>query len=399
MVAPRRLRRRHGTHRFVRHRVQFPRAVRSYRIDPGYAVETNRHGTGAQPVACYDAPLSSRYRGRDEQRSAPWSTRRRSDSAGFSTGSCRAPCSSRSRAYVALPLRPLRGISLSYAAQHGIQPCPGAGSRRAVRAPDCGLSGVRIVTSGDNSATEWSSVEARVELAALAVRTTRARPTFDFSEAKLHAGDPYAVGIVPDPADCARFAAGRNRASASSSSTSVELDGDHRSADRTARSTDRPSSASRRSPRCFGRTDPPIVEADVSIGDRQAPGLTGRISSRRRRDGYSNASEIDCARRRSGWPSRRSLRSLDGSWRGRHRRRSGPLRLVYSPVNAAFSATTRGAGGRSREPWRWGMRMSVDLRIPCRIGTANAFIDVLRGVRSRCSASDGEAAPERESPT
>ena len=228
--------------------------------------------------------------------------------------------------YVALPY----GLSWylpRLAAQHGMQLALGQ-VRVEPFESRLRFSDVRIRTSGD-TATEWSSAEARVELAAL----LSGRLVLDdirISEAKLHAGG--ARSGVPDPA-IAPASLPEEIDLGELVVESVEL----------AALTDRIGrpvtidQARIESLAALFRPDGSAIEADASIGDGKYR-LTGRINSDA--SGWILDARLDAR----GVPldAFTTLGGPGGSWRG-NIEGSGPLRLVYSPVNAAFSAT---AGGR-----------------------------------------------------
>ena len=229
--------------------------------------------------------------------------------------------------YVALPLG-LAWYLPQYAAQHGIRLDVGR-VRVEPFSSRLSLSGVRVATSGDTS-IEWSNVETRVDLAALAAgRLVLER--FRLSEAKLHAGDSVMNGIgvlqempvvLPE-----EVSVGELVIEDIELTTVSEMLGHPASADWVRISSldgvFRPEGAE--------------VEADLSIGEGRS-----RLHGRLNLDDTGwilNASEFAANDvPLDGLPT---LLGADGSWRGRLDG-TGPVRLVYSPVNGAFSATTGG---------------------------------------------------------
>ena len=192
-----------------------------------------------------------------------------------------------------------------------------------------GFSGVRVATSGDSS-IEWSNIESRVDLAEL-LSGRLVLDSFHLSDATFHAGDPgvgaagvlsqvpaalpdgVSVGeLVIDGVELATMSEALGRPVAIDSLRISSLD-----------KVFRPEGAE--------------VEADFTIGKGRS-----RLQGRLNLDDTGwilNAAEIvanDVPL--DGLPA---LLGADGSWRGRLVG-AGPLRLVYSPVNGAFSATTGG---------------------------------------------------------
>ena len=229
--------------------------------------------------------------------------------------------------YVALPFG-LAWYLPRYAAQHGIHLDVGR-----VRVDPFGarlnFSGVRVATSGDSS-IEWSNVETRVDLAELAAgRLVLDR--FHLSEAKLHAGDAGVdgVGVLPEiPAGLPQeVSVGELVIDDIELATVSEALGHPATVDWLRISSldgvFRPEGAE--------------VEAALSIGTGRT-----RLHGRLNLDDTGwilNASEIvanDVPL--DGLPT---VLGADGRWRGRLDG-TGPVRLVYSPINGAFSATTGG---------------------------------------------------------
>ena len=229
--------------------------------------------------------------------------------------------------YVALPF----GIAWylpQYAAQHGIR----LDVERVRVEPfgsKLGLSGVRVATSG-HSSVEWSNVEARVDLAELASgRLVLDR--FHLSGAKLDAGDPNAdeIGVVPRMPTTLpeELSVGELVIDDIELTTVSEALGHPATVDWLRISSldgvFRPGGAE--------------VEADLSIG-KGGSRLHGHLNLDD--TGWIlNASEITANDiPLDGLPT---LLGADGSWRGRLDG-AGPVRLVYSPLNGAFSTTTGG---------------------------------------------------------
>ena len=191
------------------------------------------------------------------------------------------------------------------------------------------LFGVRVAASGD-SLIEWSNIKTRVDLAELASGRL-VLDSFRLSEAKLHAGDRGVdvTGVLskvpaelPEEVSVGEFSIDGVELAAISEAMGhpatidwlriSSLDG-----------VFQPGGAE--------------VEADLSIGEGRFS-LQGRVNLDE--SGWIlNAAEI-VARDvpLDGLPT---LLGADGSWRGRLDG-AGPVRLVYSPVNGAFSATTGG---------------------------------------------------------
>ena len=229
--------------------------------------------------------------------------------------------------YVALPFG-LAWYLPQYAAQHGIRLDVGR-VRVEPFSSKLSLSGVRVATSG-NSSVEWSNVETRVDLAELASgRVVLDR--FHLSKAKLHAGGPDAdgTGMLPEmPAALPEeVSVGEFVIEDTELTTITEALGHSATVDWLRISSldgvFRPEGAE--------------VEADLSIGNGRST-LHGRLNLDD--TGWIlNASEIVAIDvPLDGLPT---LLGAEGSWRGRLDG-AGPVRLVYSPVNGAFSATTGG---------------------------------------------------------
>ena len=201
------------------------------------------------------------------------------------------------------------------------------------------LYGVGVATSGQSS-TRWSSVAARVDLAAL-VSGRLVLDDFRLSEAELSVGEPTAGmdGVLPGGVSIGELVIDDVELGAIS-----EAAGHPVTIDRLrVASLDRAL-----------RPEGTEVEASLSVGAGRA-GLQGRISL----DGAAwilagevSADEVPF----EGLPA---LLGASGSWRGRLGG-AGPVRVVYSPTSGASSATTRG---------RWavdglelGLRFSPGLR-------------------------------------
>ena len=228
--------------------------------------------------------------------------------------------------YVALPF----GLALyipQLAAQYGIR----LDVERARVEPfrsRLRLSGVRIATSGDSS-IEWSNIETRVDLAEL-LSGRLVLDDFRLSEAKLHAGDPRTdvAGMLPEvpSALTEKVSVGELvidgvelAAISEAFGRSVAVDWLRISA---LDEVFRPEGAE--------------IEADISIGQGRSR-LQGQLALDE--TGWILNAEIGANDvPLDGFPA---LLGVDGTWRGRLDG-SGPVRLVYSPANGAFSATTGG---------------------------------------------------------
>ena len=229
--------------------------------------------------------------------------------------------------YVVLPIG-LAWYIPQIAAQYGIRVDVGR-VRVEPFASMLGFSEVRVATSGDSS-IEWSNIESRVDLAEL-LSGRLVLDSFHLSDATFHAGDPgvgaagvlsemravlpeeVSVGeLVIDGVELATMSEALGRPVAIDSLRISSVD-----------KVFRPEGAE--------------VEADFTIGKGRSR-LQGRLNVDD--TGWIlNAAEIvanDVPL--DGLPA---LLGADGSWRGRLVG-AGPLRLVYSPVNGAFSATTGG---------------------------------------------------------
>ena len=190
------------------------------------------------------------------------------------------------------------------------------------------LSGVRVATSGDSS-MEWSNIETRVDLAEL-LSGRLVLDGFRLSEAKLHAGDPRTdvAGMLPEVP------------SALPENVSVgELVIDGVELATISEALGRPVAVDWLRISSLDevfRPEGAEVEADISIGQGRSK-LRGRLNLDE--TGWILNTEIGANDvPLDGFPA---LLGVDGSWRGRLDG-SGPVRLVYSPVNGAFSATTGG---------------------------------------------------------
>ena len=228
--------------------------------------------------------------------------------------------------YVALPFG-LGSYLPRLAAQYGID-LDVKQVRVAPFASRLRLSGVRIATTGDSS-IEWSSVEARVDLAEL-LSGRLVLDGFRLSEAKLHAGGPgaEAAGPLPDvPAALPEaLSVGELVIDEIELASMSETFGRPVAIDwlRISSLDDvfRPGGAE--------------IEADVSIG-KGSSRLRGRLAvdaADWNLDAEVDASDVPL----DGLPA---LLGADGSWSGRLGG-SGPLRLVYAPGSGAFSATISG---------------------------------------------------------
>ena len=228
--------------------------------------------------------------------------------------------------YVALPFG-LAWYLPQYAARHGIRLDVGR-VRVDPFSARLNFSGVRVATSGD-SRIEWSNVETRVNLAELAA----GRLVLDrvhVSEAKLHAGDTVAEGgrvLAKIPALHEEVSVGELVIDDIELATVSEALGHPANVDRLRISS---------LDGLFG-PEGADVDAELSIGNGRSR-LHGRLNVDD--TGWIlNASEIvanDVPL--DGLPTllgadRPSRGRLDGA---------GPVRLVYSPFNGAFSATTGG---------------------------------------------------------
>ena len=229
--------------------------------------------------------------------------------------------------YVALPF----GLALyipQLAAQHGISLHVDRVRTEPFRST-LRLSGVRIATSA-HSSIEWSNVESRIDLAEL-MSGRLVLDDFRLSEAKLHAGDPemdtvyrlpdavlemlpaeVSVGeFVIDDVELATLSEALRRPVTIDWLRISSLD-----------DVFRPGGAD--------------VQADASIGQGRSR-LEGRLgfdSTGWNLDAEVSASEIPL----DGIPA---LLGAVGSWRG-SLDGSGPVRLVYSPLNRAFNTTSGG---------------------------------------------------------
>ena len=191
------------------------------------------------------------------------------------------------------------------------------------------LHGVRIGTAQD-AATTWSSVEARVDLAAL----LSGRLVLDdlrMSEAKLLAGGNRTGAGIPELA-IAPAALTEELGLGELVIERVELAALSEALGSPVM-IDRARIASLAE--LFG-PDGSAIEGGVSVGGGQSR-LTGRISADA--SGWILDVELDASA--VSLDGVTALPGPGGSWRGTIDG-SGPVRLVYSPVNGAFSATTGG---------------------------------------------------------
>ena len=192
-----------------------------------------------------------------------------------------------------------------------------------------GFSGVRVATSGDSS-IEWANIESRVDLAAL-LSGRLVFDSFHLSDATLHAGDAGmdVTGVLPEvPAALHEdVSVGELVIGGVELATMSEALGGPVAIDSL-----RISSLDE-----VFRPEGTEVEADFTIGEGRAT-LQGRLDL----DDAGwilNAAEV--VANNVPLDGLSALFGADGSWRGRLDG-TGPVRLVYSPVNGAFSATTGG---------------------------------------------------------
>ena len=228
--------------------------------------------------------------------------------------------------YVALPFG-LAWYMPRLAAQHGIRldvervQVDPFGSRLR-------LSGARIATAVDSS-IEWSSVEARVDLAEL-LSGRLVLDGFRLSEAKLHAGGARAdaAGMLP-----------RVPAALPEEVSVGDLVIDEVELVSISETLGRPVTIDWLRISSLDdvfRPEGAEVQADVSIGKGRSK-LQGRIGLDAT-DWILNAEVGANDVPLDGLPA---LLGAGGSWRGRLDG-SGPVRLVYAPGNGAFSATISG---------------------------------------------------------
>ena len=228
--------------------------------------------------------------------------------------------------YVALPLG-LTWYIPQLAARHGVH-LQVDRARVEPFTSTVRLYGVGVATSGQSS-TRWSSVAARVDLAAL-LSGRLVLDDFHLSEAKLHVGEPLtdmdgtlpeisaalpgdvSIGeLVIDGVELGAVSEAAGHAVAIDWLRVASLD-----------QALRPEGAE--------------VEASLSVGDGRAR-LHGQINldeSGWILNGEVSAQEVPF----EGLPA---LLGAGGSWRGRLGG-AGPVRVVYSPNSGAFSTTTRG---------------------------------------------------------
>ena len=189
------------------------------------------------------------------------------------------------------------------------------------------LSGVRIATSGDSS-IEWSSVETRVDLAQL-LSGRLVLDDFRLSEATLRTDGP---GV--DAADMPAVPAGLPE---EVSVGELVIDGVELAT--VSEALGRPVTMDwlrLSSLNEVFRPEGAEVEADISFGNGRSR-LRGRLNFDERGwilDAEVGANDVLL----DGFPA---LLGAAGSWRGKLDG-AGPVRLVYAPVNGAFSATTSG---------------------------------------------------------
>ena len=221
--------------------------------------------------------------------------------------------------YVALPFG-LTWYMPRLAAQHGIRL-----DVERVRVEPFGarlrLDGVRIATAGDPP-TEWSGVEARVDLAEL-LSGRLVLDGFRLSGAKLHDGGllPEAPAALPEQVSIGELVI-----------EEVELAS-------ISETLGRPVTIDRLRVSSIDdvfRPEGAEVRADVSIGKGRSS-LRGRLgfdATDWSLDAEVGANDVPL----DGLPV---LPGAGGSWRGRLDG-SGPVRLVHAPDNGAFSATIGG---------------------------------------------------------
>ena len=229
--------------------------------------------------------------------------------------------------YVALPF----GLALyipQLAAQHGISLRVDRVRTEPFRST-LRLSGVRIATSA-HSSIEWSNVESRIDLAEL-MSGRLVLDDFRLSEAKLHAGDPQmdtvsrlpdaVLGMLPEAVSVGEFVIEDVELATLSETLRRQVTIDWLRIS-SLDDVSRPGGAE--------------LQADASIGQGRAR-LEGRLgvdSTGWNLDAEVGASDIPL----DGVPA---LLGAVGSWRG-SLDGSGPMRLVYSPLDRVFSTTTGG---------------------------------------------------------
>ena len=228
--------------------------------------------------------------------------------------------------YVALPLG-LAWYLPQLAARHGV-PLDVERVRVEPFRSTIRLSGVRVTTPGDSS-IEWSSIETRVDLAEL----LSGRFVLDglrMSEAKLHGDDPTAnvIGVLQEVSAALPENVSVN---------GLAIDGIGLAA--LSEALGRPAVIDWLQVSSLDeafRPEGAEIEARLSIGEGRS-GIRGRLNLDEA--GWVLGAEIsahDIPLEGLAAPF-----GVDASWRGRLGG-AGPVRLVYSPVNGAFSATTGG---------------------------------------------------------
>ena len=191
-----------------------------------------------------------------------------------------------------------------------------------------GLSGARLATSGD-SWIEWSSVEARVDLAQL-LSGRLVLDDFRSSEATLRTGDlgVDAAGALP---------AAPTGLPEEMSVGELVIDGVELAT--VSEALGRPAAIDRLRLSSLNevfRPEGAEVEADVSLGEGRSR-LRGRLNFDEA--GWTLDAEVGANDvLLDGVPA---LLGVGGSWRGKLDG-AGPVRLVYAPANGAFSATASG---------------------------------------------------------
>ena len=229
--------------------------------------------------------------------------------------------------YVVLPFG-LAWYLPQYAAQYGIR-LQVERARVEPFSSTLELSGVRVAASGGSS-IEWSNVETRVDLAELASGRL-VLDGFHMSEAKLRAGDPGmdATGMLPMvPAALPEDVSVGELVIDGVELTTVSEALGHPAAIDWLRISSLDGAF---------RPEGAEIEANLSVGKGHAR-LQGRLNLDE--SGWIlNAPEIVASDvPLDGLPT---LLGADGAWRGRLDG-TGPVRIAYSPINGAFSATAAG---------------------------------------------------------
>ena len=192
-----------------------------------------------------------------------------------------------------------------------------------------GLSGVRVATTGD-AFMEWSSIETRVDLAEL-LSGRLVLDDFHLSEATLRTGGPRAGASGAPPAMTATALPG-DVSIGTLVVGEVELATLSEALGRPVTIDWLRVSSIDEAFRAGGAE----VEAHIAVGAGRCE-LRGRLNldaAGWMLDSRADARNVPL----DGFPE---VLGAEGSWRGRLDG-SGPVRLVYSPVNGAFSATADG---------------------------------------------------------